>query len=218
MGVVWGVGRLGFEPRTLGLKVRCSDQTELPARRGMPVSRARLRLAGRLSGHGASFYYTTEPSSGWLRCGAIRSVRGRRGRVSNPPLRCDREGGHVGPPLRPYGREVRRDDQCPADGHVGPPLRPYGREVRRDGQRPAGGHVGPPLRPYGREVRRDDQRPAGGHVGLPQRCEGRADRWVRPYGVRGGRTRGSAPTAIWPGSPTGRSAPGGRTRGTAPTV
>ena len=26
------VGRLGFEPRTLGLKVRCSDQTELPAR------------------------------------------------------------------------------------------------------------------------------------------------------------------------------------------
>ena len=33
MGVVWGVGRLGFEPRTLGLKVRCSDQTELPARR-----------------------------------------------------------------------------------------------------------------------------------------------------------------------------------------
>ena len=25
------VSRLGFEPRTLGLKVRCSDQTELPA-------------------------------------------------------------------------------------------------------------------------------------------------------------------------------------------
>ena len=62
--------------------------------------------------------------------------------------------------------------------------------------------MGPPLRPYGREVRRDDQRPAGGH--------GRVN---RPYGVRGGRTRGSAPTTIWPGSPTGRSAPGGRTRG-----
>ena len=32
---LWGValvGRLGFEPRTLGLKVRCSDQAELPAR------------------------------------------------------------------------------------------------------------------------------------------------------------------------------------------
>ena len=26
------VGRQGFEPWTLGLKVRCSDQTELPAR------------------------------------------------------------------------------------------------------------------------------------------------------------------------------------------
>ena len=29
------VSRLGFEPRTLGLKVRCSDQTELPARRDL---------------------------------------------------------------------------------------------------------------------------------------------------------------------------------------
>ena len=28
------VGRQGFEPWTLGLKVRCSDQTELPAREG----------------------------------------------------------------------------------------------------------------------------------------------------------------------------------------
>ena len=27
-----GMGRLGFEPRTLGLKVRCSNQAELPAR------------------------------------------------------------------------------------------------------------------------------------------------------------------------------------------
>ena len=28
------VSRLGFEPRTLGLKVRCTDQTELPAQDG----------------------------------------------------------------------------------------------------------------------------------------------------------------------------------------
>jgi hypothetical protein len=31
MGCV-GVGRQGFEPWTLGLKVRCSNQAELPAR------------------------------------------------------------------------------------------------------------------------------------------------------------------------------------------
>ena len=30
--VTYGVSRQGFEPWTLGLKVRCSDQTELPAR------------------------------------------------------------------------------------------------------------------------------------------------------------------------------------------
>ena len=34
------VGRLGFEPRTLGLKVRCSDRTELPAhKRGTSILR-----------------------------------------------------------------------------------------------------------------------------------------------------------------------------------
>ena len=35
------MSRLGFEPRTLGLKVRCSDQTELPAH--LDKSRASAR-------------------------------------------------------------------------------------------------------------------------------------------------------------------------------
>ena len=201
MGVVWGVGRLGFEPRTLGLKVRCSDQTELPARRGMPVSRARLRLAGRLSGHGASFYYTTNPSSGWLRCGGSGLLGGEEGGFQTRPYGVRGEGGHVGPPLRtggtPYGREVRRDDQRPAGGHV---VRPYRHmAVRRPGE--VGRTRGD--RPYGV---RDGE--AGGHVGPPLRSEGiwRADTW----------SGGPAPTV--PGSPTGRWAPGGRTRGSAPTV
>ena len=85
LGVVWGVGRLGFEPRTLGLKVRCSDQTELPARRGMPVSRARLRLAGRLPGHGASFYYTTELFERVAALRGIRSIRGEEGGFQTRP-------------------------------------------------------------------------------------------------------------------------------------
>ena len=39
------MSRLGFEPRTLGLKVRCSDQTELPAHGAAPSCASRPRLA-----------------------------------------------------------------------------------------------------------------------------------------------------------------------------
>ena len=40
------VGRQGFEPWTLGLKVRCSDQTELPARGQAGVIRRCRRVDG----------------------------------------------------------------------------------------------------------------------------------------------------------------------------
>ena len=40
------VGRLGFEPRTLGLKVRCSDQAELPARLLLAPMGALPRISG----------------------------------------------------------------------------------------------------------------------------------------------------------------------------
>ena len=43
------MGRQGFEPWTLGLKVRCSDQTELPARgMGLYVVEARNATVRRL--------------------------------------------------------------------------------------------------------------------------------------------------------------------------
>ena len=72
------VGRLGFEPRTLGLKVRCSDQTELPAQAwtGLFGAVAALILpTGERPAQGRS-------SSG---CSHARGVPGPRGRARPPP-------------------------------------------------------------------------------------------------------------------------------------
>ena len=57
-----GVSRLGFEPRTLGLKVRCSDQTELPARLRLVLAAERRKQPGTiLSRAGPGEYVIDRP-------------------------------------------------------------------------------------------------------------------------------------------------------------